>query len=74
MNNFTDKQMEIVKRVSNNIYNEAYGCWINIIYYRDYEDFDWLEQKELFLIVLKYLLDEGMVVLYPPSNLIKKIN
>ncbi|ASM35193.1 Uncharacterised protein [Campylobacter sputorum subsp. bubulus] len=72
MNNFTDKQKEIIKRISHNVYKDAYGCWIGIVYHSDYEDFDWLEENELFLAVLKRLLDEGLIVLYPPSDLVKK--
>ncbi|ASM35195.1 Uncharacterised protein [Campylobacter sputorum subsp. bubulus] len=71
--------IKITDDLLNRIYEYSYGSWISILHYNWWGDelfFDRLlsqeEENELFLAVLKRLLDEGLIVLYPPSDLVKK--
>ena len=50
----------------------SFGCWINALWgfvavYN--EEFEFIEQKEAFFILLRRLLSEGRVVLFPPIAL-----
>lgn len=61
------------------IYEYGYGSWIHVLHCNWWQKelfpnrkLTHEEENELFLIVLKKLLDKGLVVLYPPSDLVKK--
>lgn len=61
------------------IYEYSYGSWISVLHCNWWQkelfpnrNLTHKEENELFLIVLKKLLDKGLAVLYPPSDLVKK--